>query len=76
MNHLLAQHLLSVQINLEAKKFGTVQLNFKYLTHLEVVVVNVKLAINKDVQVYTGDKEVYVHMYKHYSKRPRTERSV
>ena len=58
VNQLLAQHLLSVQIDMRAKKVGSVQLNFKYLSHLEVVVVNVKLVVDKESQVYAADKEV------------------
>jgi len=33
-------------------------MNFKYLTHLEVVVVQVKLVIDKESQAFSADSEV------------------
>jgi hypothetical protein len=47
-----------LQIDLKAKKLGSVLMNFKYLTHLEVVVVQVKLVIDKESQVFSSDSEV------------------
>ena len=49
---------ISFQIDIKAKKLGSVLMNFKYLTHLEVVVVQVKLVIDKESQVFSADSEV------------------
>ena len=58
IRQLLAVNPLSAKIELKLKKSGSVVLMFKYLTNIEIVVVDVKLNVDKDSQVFSTDREV------------------
>jgi hypothetical protein len=57
IRQLLSVHPLSIKVDIKLPS-GSVVLTFKFLPAVEVAVVDVKLKVDKDSQIFSADKEV------------------
>jgi Fms-interacting protein/Thoc5 len=62
IRQLLSVHPLSIKVDIKLPS-GSVVLTFKFLPAVEVAVVDVKLKVDKDSQIFSADKEVIFNSF-------------